>query len=127
MSWPTLTSCPILTKIVITVPGIGLLNSCPFPIIVPDLDVFSSEGFSDSIKEAVSCNLTSNFCPSTKTTAGSEEESSTSTKYHLPSTRIFICYTTKEMKTPAITADPITPATFGPIAWGNKKLLGLAC
>ena len=30
------------------------------------------------------------------------------------------------MKTPATTADPITPATFGPMAWGSRKFWGLA-
>ena len=30
-------------------------------------------------------------------------------------------------KIPAATAEPITPATFGPIACINKKLLGLYC
>ena len=31
------------------------------------------------------------------------------------------------MKTPAITADPITPATFGPIAWGRRNVRGFDC
>ncbi len=38
----------------------------------------------------------------------------------------FYIYPNKLNKTPAATAEPITPATFGPMACINKKLLGSA-
>ena len=35
-------------------------------------------------------------------------------------------YDKNPRRTPAATAEPITPATFGPIAWSKRKLCGLA-
>ena len=36
-------------------------------------------------------------------------------------------YPSIAIRTPAATAEPITPATFGPIACIRRKLAGLAC
>ena len=54
-------------------------------------------------------------------------------KGHIQSDTPFIIYIgidykgKNASKIPAATAEPITPATFGPIACINKKLLGLYC
>ena len=45
---------------------------------------------------------------------------------HLIFSFILFSYPKNANNTPAATVEPITPATFGPIACINKKLLGFA-